>query len=309
MTDDTGKYSVITFATNKIAYVKFALNCAKSILLHNDLPVYIVSDLSFPIPGEYKDKIFIVPATKEHAALGIGIKLHIDEYVQTEHTLFIDSDCICFGDLGEIFSACEGMDISVAGNIVPTATWCGEEQAKTIKQEFGIDKIIRFNGGLYYIRKSALTKIIFDKARQIAEKYDDYGFQRIRNKWINEEGPLSIAMMLNKQKPIADDGRFMTDLFTDARPSPLNVLTGERMLKNNPDGHKKFRPWYPEFYKPIIVHFGGVNLKSFPYISQYALLKLNSLKIPAWLSTMLVGLFINFPYKTYYWLSNKPIHL
>src|SRR5579872_4657536 len=137
------KYSVITFATNQLSYVQFAMNYAQSVLLHNDLPVFIVSNLDFPIPAKFKDKIFLIPAKPEHLPLGIGMKLYIDEYVQTEHTLFIDSDCICFGDLGEIFDACKGMDVSVAGNIVPAESWCGPIQAKVIKDTWGLDEIIR----------------------------------------------------------------------------------------------------------------------------------------------------------------------
>ncbi|MBS1525983.1 MAG: hypothetical protein JST19_10070 [Bacteroidetes bacterium] len=304
MKDETGKYSVITFATNKMDYVRFALNCAESVLLHNDLKIFIVSNLDFPIPAECRDKIVIVPARAEDAALGIGIKLYIDEYVQTEHTLFIDSDCIVFGDLDEIFRLCEGMDVSVAGNIVPTEHWCGKTQAQTIQDNWGIEKITRFNGGLYYIRKSDTTKRIFTNARKIADKYDDYGFDRIKNKWINEEAPLGIAMTLENQKPIPDDGRFMTDLYTDQRPTKINVLTGARLLRNPPLPNRKHRPWYPGRFSPVVLHFGGSNLNSYPYKSQNLLLKLNRMHIPGFMATLLVNIFVHVPYKGYHWLRS-----
>jgi len=284
--------------------VRFALNCAQSILLFNNLPVYIVSNVDFEIPKQFTDKIFRIQAKEEHAALGIGIKLYIDEYVQTEHTLFIDSDCICFGDLGEIFRACEGMDMSVAGNVVLTAYWCGGRQAQTIKDNWGIDQIIRFNGGLYYIRKSAISKSIFDKGREIAEKYDDYGFERIKHKWINEEGPLSIGMVLHHQKPIADDGRFITDLYTDQRPKKVNVLSGARRLRNPLLPNPKHRPWYPEKFSPIILHFGGNNINSYPYKSQALLLKFSRMHIPAAIASALVSIFIHIPYKGFHWLRS-----
>jgi len=287
-----------------MTYVKFALNCAQSVLLHNDLPVYIVSNLDFPVPAKFSDKIFIIPAKPQHLALGIGIKLHTDEYLQTEHTLFIDSDCICYGDLGEIFRACEGMDVSVAGNIVPAKTWCGPEQAKTVKDNWGIDELIRYNGGLYYFKKSEITANIFDEARKIAEKYDDYGFSRINNKWINEEAPISIAMMLNHQRPIADDGTFITDLFTDHRPKKINVLTGSRLLRNPPETERKHRPWYPKQFSPLILHFGGNNINSYPYKSQARLLKLNRIGFPVFAASMLVNIFIHLPYRSFHWLRS-----
>jgi hypothetical protein len=298
-----GKYSVITFATNQLNYASFALNCARSVLLHNDLPVYIVSNLDFPIPERLQDRVFIIPAKPEQAALGIGIKLYTDQYLQTEHTLFIDSDCLCYGDLGEIFNACEGMGVSVVGNIVPTENWCGDKQARIIKDNWGISNIIRYNGGLYYFKKSRATENIFDKAREIAEKYDDYGFERLKKNWMNEEGPLSIAMMLNNQRPIEDTGRFMTDLFTDHRPRKLNVLSGSRILRNPARPHPKHRPWYTESFSPILLHFGGSNLHSYPYRSQSLLLKLHYAGIPSPIATAFITIFIHWPYKIFHWLT------
>lgn len=294
-------YSVITFATNKLSYLQFALNCARSVLLFNDINIYIVSNITITIPRDLENKVFIIPAVAEHGAMGIGIKLHTDKYLQTENSLFIDADCICFDSLEKIFKACDGMDVSCAGRVVPAADWCGVKQAETIKDNFGIDNLVRFNGGLYYIKKSRVTTQIFDKAREIANKYDDYGFDRINDKWINEEGPLSIAMMLNNQQPIADDGQYMTDLYTDPFPK-INVLKkGSRLLKN-PSRGVKHRPWYPPCYSPIILHFGGSTINSYPYNSQNALLKLYHLKVPAWIAYSVVC-FIHIVYRSYYWLN------
>lgn len=293
-------YSVITFATNKHSYVQMALNCARSILLHNDISIFIVSNLDFKIPEAFQNNVFTVPAHEDHAALGIGMKLHIDEYLQTPYSLFIDSDCMVYGGLNTIFKAAGNNDITVAGNITAAKNWCGNEQAETIRQHFGLTELIRYNGGLYYLKKSAATNRMFDKARAIGEKYDDYGFSRINNKWINEEAPLSIAMMLNHQQPMPDDGQFMTDLFTDRRPGILNVLTGAIQLINPSLPSPMHRLWYPAAYSPLILHFGGNNANSYPYNSQTALLKLNKLQLPTWLSSLIVTLFIHIPYKSFH---------
>ncbi len=298
------EYSVLIFATNKLSYLQLAFNCARSVLLFNDISICIVSNLIATIPNDLKKSVKLIPLLSEHTNLGIDIKLHVDKYLQSTYTLLIDSDCICYDSLDKVFDACAGMHVAVAGNIVPAESWCGKEQASTIKQHFGLDQLIRYNGGLYFFKKSGLTESIFEKAREIAEKYDEYGFTRIQNKWINEEGPISIAMMLNGQKPLADDGRYMTDLFTDHRPL-LNVLKGKRLLKNQPEFAARHRPWYTSQYAPVILHFGGTSLNTYPYNSQIILLKLNNLKLPVWLSTALVNTFINTPYKLYYSLSKK----
>ena len=296
-------YSVLTFATNDQRYLKFAFNCARSILLFNDIDIYIVTNVETAIPNDIINNVFLLPAQTAHAKLGVGMKLYMDTYLQTQHSLFIDSDCLCFGSLKPIFTACAGKDIAVVGNIVASASWCGDEQAEIIKDNFGIDKLIRFNGGLYYMQKTPGTEQIFDKARAIADKYDDYHFARINGKWMNEEGPLSIAMMLHSQQPIADNGTYMTDLFTDIQPDKLNVLKGVSTLSNPAPLSPRHREWYPEkTYSPIIIHFGGGNLKTYRYISQSVLLKLNSIGIPDRLSILITDVIIKIPVKGIKWL-------
>lgn len=293
-------YSVITFATNKFNYLQFAFNLARSILLRDDISIYIISNLNYPVPIELERNVFILPAKPEHAEMGIGMKLYMDEYLQTENSLFIDSDCICFGSLSKIFNDIKGQDVTVAGNMVNSNLWCTQDQADVIYKEFNLNHLIRFNGGLYYIKKSKTTQLIFDKARTIANNYDEYGFGRIKNKWINEEIPLSVAMMIYQQLPLNDNGTYMTDLFTDHRPYKLNVLKGKRLLKNPAVQH---RYWYPALYSPIVLHFGGNNLFSYPYIAQIFLLKLNSIGFSVWISSALVSCFIHPLFRFYYFVK------
>jgi hypothetical protein len=290
-------YSVVTFATNKLNYVEFALNCARSILLFNDIRVYIISDLKFDLPENLRENVSIIKAKEEHTSLGIGIKLYTDQYLQTINTLFIDADCLVYDSLEAVFKACEGKNVSVAGTIVNAAEWVGPEQAVTIEKEFGIIQLPRFNGGLYYLKKGVKSGQIFDFARSIIPNYDRFGFSRIKNKWINEEGLIAISMMVHHEGPIPDDGSYMTDLYTDPHPLKLNVLKGLRILKNPAVG-PKHRPWYIKGqYSPIILHFGGQSLTTFPYMTQNALLWLNDNRINKNLSAWLINLGLYLPYK------------
>lgn len=302
----TADYSVITFATSKSSYVKFALNCARSVLRCNDIKFYIVSDFAFKVPVEIEKKVSIIAAHPTHLDQGTGIKLYIDQYLQTKYTLFIDADCLCYGSLQSAFTVFKGKNVSVAGNMVKTADWCGEEQAKTIYKTFGITRLARFNGGIYYIFKSDRSAKIFEKVREIALDYDYLGFQRIHDNWINEEILISIAMALYKEPPVADNSILMTDLFTDQHTSKLNVLTGYREINNPVAASARHRRWYPKGkLKPLIIHFGSGNLYRYPYISQHFLLKLKSKNIHPRIASILTTLFIHIPYKSKYWVSAK----
>jgi hypothetical protein len=296
--------SVLLLATNKQEYLQFALNCADSVRLHNpDLPVFIATNVKADNP-KLQTGIKFIEVPEEIAQLYIEAKLHIDKFLQTEETLFIDSDCLCYGGLTPVFEACNGMDVTVVGRVIPLEQQWGTSGAAFARKEFGINESILFNGGFYYIKKNAVATRIYDQARAISVKYDEYGFNRIKNKWKNEEDLLAITMIANKQRPIADDGQFMTDLFTELRPKVLNVLKGERLLQNPAYPSPRHRSWYPSYYSPVILHFGGSNIRSYPYIAQSLLLKLRRNGVPAILSSIITFIFIHIPYKSYHWLRS-----
>jgi hypothetical protein len=297
-------HSVITFATNKPKYLDFAFNCARSVLLFNDIDIFIVTNIETPVPPDLKEKVFLIKPTPEHAAMGICIKLFTIDYVQTPHTLFIDADCLCYGDLSPVFEAAKPMSVTVAGNIVPAANWVGDTFAKEMKEHWGIDELIRFNGGMYYINNNDTAKKIYTTAQQVENKHH-YGYDAVNKKWVNEEAQMSMAMMLHQQQPLRDDGCFITDMFTDRRPKKLNVLSGHRELKNPALPSQMHRPWYPEKYSPLILHFGGSNINSYPYNSQAILLNLYGKKFPGWLALLLVDTFINTPYTSWHWLTGS----
>ena len=296
--------SVLLLATNKQDYLQFALNCAQSILLHNPgLPIFIATNIA---PAKTYPGLQFLKVSEEIAKLFIEAKLYLDTFLQTEETLFIDSDCLCYADLTPLYDACKGLDVTVIGREIPVEEYWNPNP-EFAKREFSIDKSILFTGAFYFIKKTELTERIFNKAREISARYDEYGFHRIKNKWKNEENLLGIAMNANKQQPIKDDGTYIADFSTDRRPRVLNVLTGERMLRN-PGPDNEYRGWYPKSYSPTLLHFGGSNLKTYPYASQSMLLKLTKLGLPVSIATRIVAAIFHLPYKTYHWLRKVIVH-
>ncbi|HWD90015.1 MAG TPA: hypothetical protein VG367_17935 [Mucilaginibacter sp.] len=295
--------SVLLLATNKQKYLRFALNCADSVRLHNpDLPVFIVTNIEPDDQPSRKDiKFLAVP--DEIARLHYETKLYLNDFLQTEETLFIDSDCLCYSDLTPVFDACAGRDVTVIGRTLRLEDFWGDS-AGFARETLGINKSIMFNGGFIYMRKTELAERIFLKAREVSENYDAYGFLRIQNNLKSEETLLQIAMATYDQLPIADDGRYMTDLFTDFRPKVLNVLKKERLLQNPASPSLRHRSWYPRNYSPAILHFGGSNIKSYPYISQSFLLKLRNIGVPTLLSSIVTNILIHTPYRSYHRLRS-----
>jgi hypothetical protein len=290
--------SVILLATNQKKYLDFALNCAESVKLHNPgLPIYIATNI---IPVDEYAGVSFIPVSEDVAKLNIAAKIHLDQLIQTEETLFIDSDCLCYGNLDPIFSACNGHNVTTVGRLISRREEWGPKSEEHGMKNFGTDKFIIYNGGLYYIKKTEVTDRIFEKARELYSNYDHYEFGRIQNNWINEEQVFAIAMVLNNETPVADNGLLMTDLYTDRRPSKLNVLTGDRLLRNPAYPLTEPRSWYPPVFSPVVLHFGGNAIRSYPYISQALLLKLNKIGVPVLLSSVIKYLLMDIPFKTYH---------
>jgi len=295
--------SVLLLATNKQEYLQFALNCADSVRLHNpDLPIFIATNIKIDSHTSRNDIKFL-NVSEEIAELYLEAKLHLNDFLQTEETLFIDSDCLCYGDLTPIFEVCGDEDVTVIGKAIPIEGFWTGDGVRLARETLGIGYSMLFNGGFYYIKRSELTDQIFSAAREISGNYDAYGFHRIQNNWKNDEISFQIALAKYHQRPIEDDGRYMTDLFTDPRPV-LNVLKGKRRLRNITRTSDRNRPKYPPVYSPVILHFGGNNIRSYPYIAQSRLLKLHRNGVPAGLASIIVNIFMHIPYKTYHWLRS-----
>jgi hypothetical protein len=284
------KRSVLVLGTNQEKYLNFALNCAQSVKLHNPyLPIFVATNVKH---DKQYDGITFIHVEEDIAKLNIEAKLYLDTFLQTEETLYIDSDSLCYGNLDPIFEACNSMDVTVLGKLVPLDDYWGAE-ADFARSEFGIDQSILFNGGLYYLKKSTLTTNIYNKGREISKKYDEYGFARIQNDWKNEEELVSIGMISHKQLPIDDGGIFVAGISAYRRPKILNVLKGIIHFSDEEwDDQKTDR-------RHLLLHFGGENISSYPYISQVTLLKLHEKGYSVALATFLVNI-IYFPYQFYY---------
>ncbi|RYE55900.1 MAG: hypothetical protein EOP48_09180 [Sphingobacteriales bacterium] len=266
--------NVITIATGKRVYVDMAATLARSFLWwhkDSDIRFYLVTDNESFIPADIKDKVELLLVNPGELGEGFSTKLYLDKLAPEGRTLFIDSDCMIFGDISPIFTAFEGKDVSVVGNYISKGEWFGD--IGKICKDFGLKKIPKFNGGIYYIEKGDLAARVYEKARELEKKYDEIGFLRLRGK-PNDEVLMAVSMELNRMTPVIDDGTIMSDPQACQGGYKIKVLTGERWLYNPPAPNKLHQDWYPfELVKPLIVHFLGSYTEHYPYRSEQAKLK------------------------------------
>jgi len=248
--------NVLTIATGKRIYLNLAINLFKSFKLHHvgdSIEFFLVTDL-FEVYSLIDDPLLnVIFIDSNSVGTAFSSKLYLDKLIPDGSTLFIDSDCLIYGNLNIVFTQFEGRAVSVVGSFISHGEWFGDF-GKILKQ-FKLNKSPKFNGGLYYIEKSEIAINVYEKAREIERKYDEIGFKRLRNK-PNDEVIMSIAMALYDLNPLHDDGSILGDLFSCQGAYYTNVVRSKARLSNPQIGMLGHQSWYPfESINPIIVHF------------------------------------------------------
>lgn len=292
------KRSVLTIATGKEYYINLAVNLARSFLYwHPDGSIIfqLVTDLPELVPPDVRSRIQIIQVNPGELGTGFTPKLHLDKLVSEGQTFFIDSDCLIFESLDRLFERFKGHSVSVVGNYIAQGEWFGNIDA--ICRQFNIPHMPKFNGGLYYLEKGATATAVYSTARELENKYDEIGFVRLRDR-PNDEVLMALAMQLNGQTPVIDDGAIMSDPQACPGGYEIDVITGKRWLINPPAPHPLHQSWYP-FIKvsPAIFHFLGSYTSGYPYSREaYRLEKSLSNKLN-WATEFIGLLTIEYPVK------------
>jgi hypothetical protein len=266
--------TVLTIAAGKPLYINLAVNLARSFYWWHpgtEITFKIVTDRPDLIPEDIalKSKINII----QPGELGGGFspKLQLDKLADEGQTLFIDSDCLIFGNLDFMFDRFKNHDVSVLGGYITKGEWFGDIGA--ICKQFGVPHLPKFNGGIYYLEKGPMATAVYTAARELEKRYDEIGFVRLRNR-PNDEVLMALAMQLHGQTPVADDGTIMSDPQACQGGYKIDVIKGKRWLVNPPPPNPLHQDWYPfQQVSPVIVHFLAYYTEHFPYLREVYRLK------------------------------------
>ncbi|SHN24046.1 hypothetical protein [Mucilaginibacter sp. OK098] len=293
--------TVLTIATGKALYINLAANLARSFYLWHksaDITFSIVTDHPELLSADVTSKATVITIKPGELGEGFSSKLFLDKVAPEGQTLFIDSDCLIFGDLSPVFERFKGMPVSVVGNYISSGEWFGDITA--ICKKYNVPHIPKFNGGLYYLEKGEVATRIYKRARDIEKQYDEIGFVRLRNR-PNDEVIMALAMQLEDMKPLIDDGTIMSDPLACPGEYKIDIINGRTLLVNPPLPHAEHRPWYPfEKVTPIIVHFLGEYTLHYPYRREVYRLSHNL----SWLGNVKSVIAIEYPQRFKLFLKN-----
>ena len=262
----TGPRNILTIATGKKLYVDMAVNLARSFWLWNagaGIAFYLATDQPELVPDDVKHYINIIPVKPGELGEGFSSKLHLDKLAPAGQTLFIDSDCLVYGSLEPVFEKFKGHSVSVVGGYISGGEWFGDIAA--ICKKFNIKQMPKFNGGIYYLENGAKAAKVYELARRLETQYDEIGFVRLRNR-PNDEVIVALAMALNGEAPVKDNGTIMSDPLSCPGKFLTDVIKGKTSLYNPPVPSPLHQDWYPfENVHPLIIHFLGHHSMSYQY--------------------------------------------
>lgn len=299
--------AVLTIATGKRLYLDMAIALARSFgLWHadSDIGFFIATDLDDPLPSDLASWVQVLRHPRGALGSGFSVKLHLDKLAPAEQSLFIDADCLCLGALGPVFDRFAGHAVSVVGGPVAEGEWFGD--IGRTREQFGLDELTKFNGGVYYIERGPVASAVYQRARALESRYDDIGLVRLRD-CPNEELLMSIAMGLEGCKGIEDDGTIHGELFSCPRLLELDALSGKARLQNPPPDAPDHRASYPvRTISPVVVHFLGDFTSKWPYRSQERILRLVCERgWPPLVARVLVAVGYGWPCRAQQWLRER----
>lgn len=195
----------ITIATGDDLYFRLAKNLLLSYRLfcEDPMPFAIACDRENEYTALF-DKAILFEKTEHPYFDKFGL-LKICPY---EETIFIDADCLAYGDLNEFWEYFQdAADFSAAGTNYPIDSDQGLFRKETCG-EYG-DRVHwkpDIHGGLYFIRKGALCDAIYGDCMNIISHYEDFKWPDFCAPYADEP-VLCLAMAANGVHALDADPR------------------------------------------------------------------------------------------------------
>ncbi len=231
-------------------YVDQAVSLAQSVKRHvPHLPICLVTDRSEPV-APFDSQV----PMDSFAEAGTVLKTRIYEYSPFEETLFIDSDCLVTRDFSAQLEAIRAWDFSPVVNTYLSAgdsdLWL--EDVGAALQKVGGECFPKFNGGVYFFRKSDVAAQVFAQAEAIRHRQDELGILDFDAAGPGEETLIGLALAKMGLTQLYDDcGQLMRTPLNATGSVYLDILKGECSFEKN---GKRVNPAIVHFCGPWIDH-------------------------------------------------------
>lgn len=255
----------VTIAIGREHYFKIAVNLLHSYHYHTPkedwLPFAIISNVENEYTEEFDD-VIVVPDLEASYMSKITM-LSIPPY---EQNIFIDADCLAYGNLNELFEIGFGPQqtgILGSGRVIEwkhTSSEYGEEEGWYSLKNLGKYRdVVRYgvnmHGGVLFFRADDTTRHIYNTCLDIAQNYEDYHFRMFAKP--ADEPIMALALAVHDQRPI-DSGGFDTGRILGFLPAlrkmRVNICRGECSYYYIYSGGPKKR-----VKNTLLIHWQNVN--------------------------------------------------
>lgn len=249
----------ITLATGKEEYYRLAENLLRSYRLFCNfpLPFAILADQKNKYTDQFDD-VIIFPNDSSHSYLD---KLSLGEYLPYDINIFIDSDCLAYGDLNQLFDYFEEADdFSCFGRVLPLddkTGWFEYENLGELQKR--ISYVVGLHGGIYYMKKGDICQKIFEDAKAFVPEYPKFKFKGKFNT-PGDEPLVALSMAVNGCHPIPYVLEAICCYWEHLGHVKLDLSRGLARVETKPK------------YNAILVHWGTRYTNQLEYQKQVELM-------------------------------------
>ena len=218
----------LTIATGDEHYYRLAANLLLSYRLHcgTPFPFAILADRENHFTDLFDKTVLLSSAHGSYRD-----KLEMLAHPPFDENIFIDADCLAYGDLNFLWSQFphEG-GFSAWGCISDSEGWFDMQKASVF---YPVTHNINLHGGVYFFANDNKTNQLYHTAEYICQHYTEFGFHCFATP--ADEPILALAMAVHNFSPLPwPTGKFA--FLPHCHVMHSNVLTGRLILKNDEGG-------------------------------------------------------------------------
>ncbi len=253
----------ITIATGAERYFQLAVNLLNSYryATKEPLPFAILTDKENEYTKLFDDVVILDEPTCSYLD-----KMTLLKYTPYDETIFIDADCLAYGDLNRYFDQFSvGAEVSCFGRALPMDSqegWFKAENAGKYKDQ--IHFVTSLHGGVIYIRKNHTENETchraYDLCMDILKDYSDYDFFYFKKP--ADEPIYGLVLAILGCEPVPIKAHYVCFL-PETQNFKSNIIKGKASYRFMGDDVKG---------NGMLCHFGNYNTVKEPYLTEVAIL-------------------------------------
>lgn len=223
-------HGFITIATGDEQYYQMAVNLLRSYRLFcpQPLPFAILADRENGLTAEFDEVRLLDPAHRSYLD-----KLEMFDHLPYDVNIFIDADCLAYGDLNRLFAVFQDADdFSCFGRALPlddTTGWFTYDRLGDLKPR--VSYVVGLHGGIYYMRKTEKCRAVLQTARELVPHYGEYGFKG-NFATPGDEPLVALSMALHQCRPIPHELRSILCYWEHLGQMRLDLPRGRALARD-----------------------------------------------------------------------------